>query len=213
MPAQDPGAGLPLTAWQTTLWRNGTKKKLASPFAAVPVGPANRDFERSEPLPEQWRLIEWPKQEAHPAKYWLRNLAADTSLATLVATANRRWIIERHYEELKQELGLGHDKGRGWRGFHHHATHYRKVGGWVLVVGCWWLGLAAYGFPIAERSPFSPPGPALASSNLPYPKFHPTRSRAEAQRHNPQAIATLRIMVARVPAGRLPCCPFCRALH
>ncbi len=91
------------------------------------VRPANRDFERSEPLPEQWLLIEWPQtngtnEEAHPTKYWLGNLAADTSLATLVATAKRRWIIERDYEELKQELGLGHYEGRGWRGFHHHAT-------------------------------------------------------------------------------------------
>lgn len=143
--AQDLAAGLPPTAWQTILWRKGTKKKLESRFAAVRVRPANRDFERSEPLPEQWLLIEWPQtngtnDEAHPTKYWLGNLAADTSLATLVATAKRRWIIERDYEELKQELGLGHYEGRGWRGFHHHAT----------------LCIAAYGFLIAERSRFSP---------------------------------------------------------
>jgi SRSO17 transposase len=137
--AQDLAAGLPLSAWQTILWRNGMKKKPGSRFAAVRVRPANRDYERSEPLPEQWLLIEWPKQEAHPTKYWLGNLAADTSLATLVVTANRRWIIERDYEELKQELGLGHYEGRGWRGFHHHAT----------------LCIAAYGFLIAERSRFS----------------------------------------------------------
>jgi SRSO17 transposase len=96
-------------------------------FAAVRVRPANQDFERSEPLPEQWLLIEWPQtngtnDEAHPTKYWLGNLAADTSLATLVATAQRRWIIERDYEELKQELGQGHYEGRGWRGFHDPAT-------------------------------------------------------------------------------------------
>jgi SRSO17 transposase len=42
--------------------------------------------------------------------------------------------------ELKQELGLGHYEGRGWRGFHHHAT----------------LCIAAYGFLVAERSRFSP---------------------------------------------------------
>ncbi len=33
-----------------------------------------------------------------------------------------RWRIERDYQELKQELGLGHYEGRNWRGFHHHAT-------------------------------------------------------------------------------------------
>jgi SRSO17 transposase len=147
--AQDLAVGLPLTAWQTILWRNGTKRKLESRFAAVRVRPANRDFERSEPLPEQWLLIEWPRQEAHPAKHWLGNLAADTSLATLVATAKRRWIIERDYEELKQELGRGHYVGRGWRGFHHHAT--LCFGGWVSVFGHCRLRVSDRG-----TKPFSP---------------------------------------------------------
>ena len=40
----------------------------------------------------------------------------------LVDLAKLRWRIERDYQELKQELGLGHYEGRGWRGFHHHAT-------------------------------------------------------------------------------------------
>jgi len=38
---------------------------------------------------------------------------ADTPLADLVRLAKQRWIIERDYEELKQELGLGHYEGRG----------------------------------------------------------------------------------------------------
>ena len=54
--------------------------------------------------------------------------------------AKHRWIIERDYQELKQEIGLGHYEGRGWRGFHHHAT----------------LCIAAYGFLVSERSRFSP---------------------------------------------------------
>ena len=41
---------------------------------------------------------------------------------SLVDLAKLRWRIERDYQELKQELGLGHYEGRGWRGFHHHAT-------------------------------------------------------------------------------------------
>ncbi len=84
--------------------------------------------------------MEWPKEENEPTKYWLSTLPASTTLRELVRMAKHRWIIERDYEELKQELGLGHYEGRGWRGFHHHAT----------------LCVAAYGFLIAERSRFSP---------------------------------------------------------
>jgi SRSO17 transposase len=104
------------------------------------VRPAHRDYKRSEPHPEEWLLIEWPKKESEPTKYWLSTLPEKTSLKSLVKMAKHRWIIERDYEELKQELGLGHYEGRGWRGFHHHAT----------------LCIAAYGFLVAERNRFSP---------------------------------------------------------
>ncbi len=85
-------------------------------------------------------LIEWPRGETEPRKYWMSNLAKNIRLRNMVALAKQRWIIERDYEELKQELDLGHFEGRGWRGFHHHAT----------------LCIAAYGFLVAERSRFSP---------------------------------------------------------
>ena len=51
-----------------------------------------------------------------------------------------RWRIERDYHDLKQEIGLGHFEGRGWRGFHHHAS----------------LCIAAYGFLVSERETISP---------------------------------------------------------
>ncbi len=84
--------------------------------------PAHRDYKLTEPHAEEWLLIEWPKQESEPTKYWLSTLPEKTSLKSLVKMAKHRWIIERDYEELKQELGLGDYEGRGWRGFHHKAT-------------------------------------------------------------------------------------------
>ena len=131
---------LPPSAWKTITWREGTQQKLQSRFAAVRVRPAGRDYERAEPHTEEWLLIEWPRGEAEPSKYWLATLPPQTKLHPLVKMAKQRWLIERDYEELKQELGLGHYEGRGWRGFHHHAT----------------LCSAAYGFLIAERNRFSP---------------------------------------------------------
>ena len=49
---------------------------LASRFAAVRVRPAHRDYKRTGPRPEEWLLIEWPKGEAEPTKYWLSTLPA-----------------------------------------------------------------------------------------------------------------------------------------
>jgi SRSO17 transposase len=43
-------------------------------------------------------------------------------LAELVSLAKIRWRIERDYQEMKDQLGLDHYEGRGWRGFHHHGT-------------------------------------------------------------------------------------------
>jgi hypothetical protein len=60
------------------------------------------------PRTQEWLLIEWPEGDAEPLKYWLSTLAADTSLERLVSTSKLRWRIERDYQELKQELGLGH---------------------------------------------------------------------------------------------------------
>ena len=121
-------------------WREGTRGTMHSRFAALRVRVAHRDYERSQPRDEQWLLIEWPKAEKGPTQYWLSNLPASSSVRQLVATAKLRWRIERDYQELKQELGLGHFEGRNWRGFHHHAT----------------LSIAAYGFLVVERCLFSP---------------------------------------------------------
>jgi SRSO17 transposase len=131
---------LPADAWRSVTWRAGTNGELSSRFAAVRVRPAHRDTQRSEPWPEEWLLIEWPDGDAEPAKYWFSNLARRTTLKRLVRIAKARWWIERDYQELKQELGLGQFEGRNWRGFHHHAS----------------LCIAAYGFLIAERCLFPP---------------------------------------------------------
>jgi SRSO17 transposase len=131
---------LPASAWKEIEWRQGSQGVLRSRFAVVRVRPAHRDYKRTEPHPEEWLLIEWPQGTSEPTKYWLSTLPEKTSLKALVKMAKHRWIIERDYEELKQELGLGHYEGRGWRGFHHHAT----------------LCIAAYGFLVAERNRFSP---------------------------------------------------------
>lgn len=160
---KDLALSLPARAWKPVSWREGTKTQLRSRFAAVRVRPAHRDYWRSKPHAEEWLLMEWPSEEAEPTRYWFSTLPATTQFRDLVRLAKHRWIIERDYQELKQELGLGHYEGRGWRGFHHHAT----------------LCIAAYGFLVAERSRFSPSARA-GQVDLPVPKmprhFHPRGS-------------------------------------
>ncbi len=96
----------------------------------------HRAYWLPEPRPEEWLLVEWPDEEAEPTKYWLSTLPDDIAIDRMVELTKLRWRIERDYQNLKQELGLGCYEGRGWRGFHHHAT----------------LCIAAYGFLIAERA-------------------------------------------------------------
>ena len=74
------------------------------------------------------------------------DFAKTISFRDLVDIAKMRWRIERDYQELKQEIGLGHYEGRGWRGFHHHGT----------------LCIAAYGFLISERETIPPSAPRSA---------------------------------------------------
>jgi SRSO17 transposase len=126
---------LPAEAFQTVSWREGSNQSLVSRFAAVRVRAARVNRRSVELQPEEWLLIEWPQGDPEPLKYFLSTLPAETAINDLVAQAHLRWRIERDYQDLKQELGLGHYEGRGWRGFHHHAS----------------LCIAAYGFLVSER--------------------------------------------------------------
>src|SRR5881396_1533746 len=126
----------------TITWREATGEKFSSRFARVRVRVAHRDYWLADSRPAEWLLIEWPDGEKEPIKYWLSTLPEDVAFRQLVDIAKLRWRIERDYQELKQEVGLGHFEGRGWCGFHHHAT----------------LCIAAYAFLISERETIPPSG-------------------------------------------------------
>jgi len=143
---KDLALSLRARAWRTIKWREGTNDWLSSRFARVRVHVAS-SHERPGKPSKEWLLIEWPEGEDAPTKYWLSTLPRNITFRDLVDAAKLRWRIERDYEELKQEVGLGHFEGRGWRGFHHHAT----------------LCIAAYGFLISERETIPPSGPRPAA--------------------------------------------------
>lgn len=157
---------LPKNAWKKVRWREGTKGMMESRFAAERVRPAHRDELRLEPHPIEWLLMEWPTSEAAPTKYWLSTVPEDVELAELVSLAKIRWRIERDFQELKDELGLDHYEGRGWRGFHHHGV----------------LCMAAYCFLAAERGRLSPPQAVAFLKPAPLPKGFQPRGSARAAR-------------------------------
>ena len=138
MTAEALARGLPKQAWHTITWREGVAQPLSSRFARIRVQARGEGCTKDEP--EEWLLIEWPKGETAPTRFWLSTLPQTIAFDRLVDITMMRWRIERDYQDLKQEVGLGHFEGRGWRGFHHHAT----------------MCIAAYGFLISERGAFSP---------------------------------------------------------
>lgn len=126
---------LPPTAYRQVEWRQGSNATLSSRFAALRVRPAHRDIWRSEQRAEEWLLIEWPDGDEEPLKYFFSTAPTGATLDQIVFVTKMRWRIERDYQDLKQEFGLGHYEGRGWTGFHHHAS----------------LCIAAYGFLLRQR--------------------------------------------------------------
>jgi SRSO17 transposase len=113
---------LPEEEWHTVTWREGSRGKLTSRFAAGRVRSAERHTHSKPPGEEEGLLCEWPKKEPCPTKFWLSSLPMTLPRRTLVRLAKLRWRVERDYQDLKQEVGLDHFEGRTWRGFHHHAT-------------------------------------------------------------------------------------------
>ncbi|MET4279843.1 SRSO17 transposase [Bradyrhizobium sp. F1.2.2] len=176
----DLARSLPKNAWRTITWREGSNARLRSRFACVRVRAAPIRGEAR--FAEETLLIEWPKDEAAPTKFWLATLDHDMPLRDLVDLAKLRWRIERDYQELKQEIGLGHYEGRTWRGFHHHGT----------------MSIAAYGFLISERERIPPSGPdrAVAIEKTALPRGYRPRgapdpaaaSRPELDRHYPSPV-------------------------
>ncbi len=171
---------LPKHAWRTITWREGSADRLRSRFARVRVRVA--PIRGAAGRAQETLLIEWPEDAAEPIKYWLATLNQNISFRRLVDIAKMRWRIERDYQELKQEIGLGHYEGRGWPGFHHHGT----------------LCIAAYGFLNCERQTIPPSAPrstrmltkpAIPSSYRPRGASDPApTSRPQLDRDGPSQI-------------------------
>lgn len=125
LPDQEPWDAEAMLAdlpWRHVSWRQGTKGKLSARFAAVRVrvgdGPV---WGKNLHLPsaEVWLAGEW--RSSRERKYCLSNLPPETSRRALAGTIKARWVCEQAHQQLKEELGLDHFKGRSWTGLLRHA--------------------------------------------------------------------------------------------
>lgn len=125
------------SAFRRITWREGTRRKMESRFAFVRVmvpGQSRR----------QLLVIEWPRTEAIPTRYFLCTFDAGMTQRDIVRGLKERYRTEQVYEELKGELGLDHYEGRKYPGWHHHIS---------VVLSC-------YAFVLAEREQAFPPSEA-----------------------------------------------------
>ncbi len=183
-------AALPATAWRTLTWREGSRGAMRSRFARLRVRPAHRDVNRTAPRPEEWLLIEWPRGEPAPTKYWLSTLPETVAFVDLIRLAKLRWRIERDYQELKDELGLDHFEGRA---------------------GAASITMAPYASRPMPSSPpsargFPPRSLWPSSAPLPFPKVSSRGALpVRPERHVPTSITTAYALLARSLLASTPC--------
>lgn len=134
--------------FRRTTWRDGTKGKLASKFAAERVVLAQDDGVDPSQREMVWLLMEWPDGEEEPTDFTVATLPGKLSRRLLVRRIKERWRTERVYEDAKGELGLDHYEGRTYPGWNHHVS--------VL--------LCCFAFIVAERVRAFPPSAAKAAA-------------------------------------------------
>ena len=97
---------------------------------------------------------------------------------------------------IARQIGIGHYEGRGWRGFHHHAT----------------LCIAAYAFLISERETIPPSGsrPAGQREKAGIPEgYRPRRHAAQAGEAHTELHRDAQTQDRRGLGQSFPRCPCC----
>lgn len=172
--ARQLGVQLGAKAFRRYAWREGTKgKKLWSRFCFRRVKVAADD---GTPLDERevlWLMMEWPQGETRPTKFVLTSMPKRMSKKRIVRVVKERWKTERVYQEMKGELGLDHDEGRSFPGWHHHGS----------------VAICCYAFIVAERARAFPPSAGRQSAHRPVacPAGAPLRRlvRHDTPQHRP----------------------------
>ncbi len=110
-------AQVPAEQWLRLSAGDGSKGRRFYDWTRVPLWrlgwPANVGF---------WLLARRSITEPDEVAYYVCFAPADTSLATLVRVAGRRWRVEEAFEQAKGEVGLDHYQVRQYTAWYRHVT-------------------------------------------------------------------------------------------
>lgn len=108
--------------WQAAAWQAADGEKRATRLAWRQVY-LNSDLDEKNGLwPICWLVADWPAGQADPYHVYIAWLKQPPAKGRMLRLSRGRWPIEQYFQRGKDDLGLDHYEGRGWRGFHHHLT-------------------------------------------------------------------------------------------
>jgi SRSO17 transposase len=173
---------LPHEAWQTVLWREGTKGTLGKQMVALRVHRATGSDRHSTThelvltAEEGWLIAERPLRRSageedlsgeEELKYYYSSLSADVPLERLAALAKSRWAIEQFYEDAKGECGLGDYQGRRWDGLHRHLALVMVAYSFLMLHSSITAGADSSSSSSSQKKTFSPLGQAHDATGHP----------------------------------------------
>jgi SRSO17 transposase len=108
--------------WQAAAWQATDGEKRATRLAWRQIY-LNSDLdEQNGQWPNCWLVVDWPAGQADPYHVYIAWLKQPPAKGRMLRLSRGRWPIEQYFQRGKDDLGLDHYEGRGWRGFHHHLT-------------------------------------------------------------------------------------------
>ncbi len=108
----------PDSAWNLIDIRHTTKGKLKAAVLHRRVWL----WDGKESKAQHWHLIVRKTIATNELKYGLSNAKAQTPAKRLVYMQGQRYLIERIFQDAKNQCGLGQYQARGWRSWHHHMA-------------------------------------------------------------------------------------------
>jgi len=79
-------------------------------------------WDGKEPKAQCWRLIVRKTIGVDETKYSISNAPSSISLERLAYMQGQRYLVERVFQDAKNQCGMGQYQARGWRSWHHHMT-------------------------------------------------------------------------------------------